>query len=569
MLLVGVKCGDPPQEKDLATQIGDLLTEVVHLDPEKIERALRLQKEDGDRLGTLLVRLGYMGERDLARALSAQLDLPLVDKSEYGDLAVLDGQVTAEFLTQSRGVPLSQDEVSLVVAMADPLDDFAAQALAFATGKQVQRRVGVGADIDSALARQMGDDHDASGALEPSEADAADVQHLKDLASEAPVIRFVNQLIIRAIEQEASDIHIETFEGELKVRHRVDGKLHEMPAPTNQPGAAVNSRIKVIANLDIAERRRPQDGRARIRIEGHELDVRVSTVPTLHGESVVLRLLDKATVPLEFDGLGFTPTMLERFEHVLEQPHGVVLVTGPTGSGKTTTLYAALRQLNTEDRKILTVEDPVEYQLAGINQIQVKPSIGLTFASSLRSLLRQDPDVIMVGEMRDLETARIAVQAALTGHKVFSTLHTNDAPSTITRLKEMGVEDYLIASTVNGVVAQRLVRVLCSRCKQPYDMPPAQSEKLGLAASSGGTSTYRARGCAACSHSGYRGRVAILELLTMSDALREALSTFHDAGTLRRIARAEGMSSMHQDGMSKVLAGVTTIEEVARVTQET
>lgn len=568
----------PSQEGPrLPPYLGQLLIEQGKLDQDKLDRALKLQKGSDQRLGVLLVQLGLLSERDVAQGLAEQLKLPLVPPERYPEVPLLDGQVAPEFLRKARVIPLGLRQDHLLLAMADPLDRYTQEALQLATGKQIEPQVGVPADIEAAFQRHYGNGTSsmakvvadiAAGQAEEQELD--DIQHLRDLAAEAPIIRLVNSLITRALEARASDIHLEPFENKLIIRYRVDGVLRDTETPPVRSTAAVISRIKVMANLNIAERRLPQDGRIRLRIAGREFDVRVSTVPTLYGESVVLRILDRTSVPLEFETLGFTAALLPTFETVLARPHGIILVTGPTGSGKTTTLYAALQALNTPDRKILTVEDPVEYQLDGINQIQVKPQIGLTFAHALRSILRQDPDVIMVGEMRDLETARIAVQAALTGHKVFSTLHTNDAASSVTRLIDMGVEDYLLTSTISGVLAQRLVRTLCPHCKESYTALPELVAHLGLAQADADqrVTLYRARGCELCSGQGYHGRTCILELLVLSDPVRQVILNHSDATAIQRAAIAHGMISMYQDGLHKVLGGQTTLEEVVRVTQE-
>ncbi len=556
--------------------LGELLIERGKLDQEKLDRALKLQKGSRERLGVLLVQLGLLSERDVAQGLAEQLNLPFVTSDCYPEVPLLDGQITPEFLKKARVIPLSLGHNQLSVAMADPLDHYAQEALKLATGKTIDPQVGIPSDIEAAFQRHYGNGNssmakvveDVAGPAEEQE--LGDIQHLRDLAAEAPIIRLVNSLIHRALEARASDIHIEPFENQLAIRYRIDGVLRDTEAPPVRSTAAVISRIKVMANLNIAERRLPQDGRIRLRIAGREFDVRVSTVPTMYGESVVLRILDRTSVPLEFESLGFTSTTLPTFESVLARPHGIVLVTGPTGSGKTTTLYAALQVLNTPDKKILTVEDPVEYQLAGINQIQVKPQIGLTFAHALRSILRQDPDVIMVGEMRDLETSRIAVQAALTGHKVFSTLHTNDAATSVTRLLDMGVEDYLLTSTVSGVLAQRLVRTLCEHCKEPYTALPELVAHLGFQqlVADQDVTLYRARGCEHCSGLGYRGRTCILELLVLSDQVRQVILNHGDATAIQQAAIAQGMINMYQDGLHKVLRGLTTLEEVVRVTRE-
>jgi general secretion pathway protein E len=387
------------------------------------------------------------------------------------------------------------------------------------------------------------------------------------MASGAPVIRRVNHLITRALELRASDIHIEPFDREVVVRYRVDGVLRNVDIAHGMSPAAIVSRIKVLANLDIAERRLPQDGRIKLRAEGREVDMRISTVPTLHGESVVIRMLDRGDVPLDFWALGFDEKIVHRFETMLSRPNGIILVTGPTGSGKTTTLYAALSSLNSPEKKILTVEDPVEYQIEGINQIPIRPNINLTFANALRAILRQDPDIVMIGEMRDLETAQIAVQAALTGHQVLSTLHTNDAASSITRLQDMQVDDYLLTSTIQGVLAQRLVRRLCTECRVPYEPEAAVAQRLGLdkLTTERPLTLYRAAGCPACDNTGYHGRTTILELLTMNEELRRAVIDRADADDLRMIARRNGMEDMFTDGLRKALAGQTTVDEVERV----
>ena len=396
-----------------------------------------------------------------------------------------------------------------------------------------------------------------------------DIEQLRDLASEAPVIRWVNQLIGRAVERRASDIHIEPFEKELHVRYRTDGVLYDVQAPPRDLCAAVTSRIKLMSKLNIAEQRLPQDGRIPFRVFGREIDLRVSTLPTLHGESVVMRLLDRsASERYSLTSLGFPESLLEKMERYLSLPHGLFLVTGPTGSGKSTTLYGSLRKLNTRDKKIITVEDPVEYQLPGVNQIHVNPQIGLTFATGLRHIVRQDPDIIMVGEIRDLETAEIAMRAALTGHLVFSTLHTNDAPSAVTRLTDMGVEHYLVSSSLVAVLAQRLVRLLCPECKTPYEVGAADLRKLGYESDGASTPMWRAKGCSHCAQTGYWGRVGIFEFMELDEGMRREIVNRADASTLRAAARERGMRTLKEDGWLKATSGVTTLEEILRVTQE-
>ena len=541
--------------------------------PGDLARARKLTEDSGDPLRLMLVRLGLVSERDMAAASAEVLGLELITAEQYPDEPVAEERLSLRFLKDARIMPLSETEQALTLAVADPLDDFIPQAVQMATGKGVSLQVGLPTEIQAALERvyeqPVDDDAEAEVQAELGNFSEEDIEHLRDLASEAPVIRLVNQILQRAVESRASDVHIEPFADQLKVRYRVDGILKEGESPPVSSTAAVISRIKIMAKLNIAERRLPQDGRIPQRIQGKELDLRVSTVPTMFGESVVMRLLDKESVSFDFDALGFDGPPRDRLIKVLEQPYGIFLVTGPTGSGKSTTLYTALSRLNTEENKILTVEDPVEYQVAGINQIPVKSSIGMTFAGALRAIVRQDPDIIMVGEMRDLETARIAVQSALTGHVVLSTLHTNDAASGVTRLLDMGVEDYLLTSTINGILAQRLVRRLCPDCRAPYEPLPELAEKIcdaGLTPAR--LQLYRAVGCKQCNHSGYRGRLVIAEVLLMSDRIRQAVLSHATAGDIHRIAVEEGMATMYRDGLRKAVDGRTTIEEVIRVAED-
>ena len=565
-----------PQPAEVRARIAEILIERGRLDPAGLERALRVQQETGEKLGSLLVTLGLVAQRDVAEALASQLGLPLVEATGYPELPILEERVSARFLREARALPLYEDERELTLAMADPTDVYTISAFEMVTGRKVRPMVAIPSELEAALERLYGQGKSALGALvgdveqRDDLAFDADIQQLKDLASEAPVIRLVSLIITNALETRASDIHIEPFENRLIVRYRIDGVLHEIESPPRKLGPAVISRVKIMANLDIAERRLPQDGRIRLRAQGKEIDLRVSTVPTMHGESVVMRILDKGGVALDFKRLGFEDDTLKRFLDVLLEPHGILLVTGPTGSGKTTTLYTALDRLNKPDVKILTVEDPVEYQMPGINQIQVKPQIDLTFANALRSIVRQDPDVIMIGEIRDLETAQIAVQSALTGHLVLSTVHTNDAPSTVNRLLDMGVEDYLLTSTVIGIQAQRLVRTLCPDCNERYVALPELVEELGLTkfANGGDITLHRAKGCKQCANTGYVGRISIIEMMPMSDAIRTLVMRHATATELRAQAIKDGMVTMYEDGMRKALRGVTTFEEVLRVTRE-
>ena len=560
-------------EASFEDRLGRALVAAGKLQAAGLERARRVA-QSGPSLHLVLTRLGLVSEGDMAEALAHELGLALATRADYPETPLLEG--SAKFLKESRVMPLAESPEALTLAMADPLDSYAIRAVELLADKPVVTWVGLPADIEAAIERAYGGGkssiEEISGQLEgeAGEITEQDVERLRDLASEAPVIRLVNMLITRAVESRASDIHIEPFENQLKVRYRVDGVLQEVDSPPSKLRAAIISRIKLMAKLNIAERRLPQDGRIKLAVRGKEIDLRVATLPTMHGESVVLRVLDRGSVRLDFASLGFRGKALERLLGVLERPNGIVLVTGPTGSGKTTTLYAALARLNSPEKKILTVEDPIEYQLEGVNQLQVKPQIGLSFANVLRSFLRQDPDIIMVGEIRDLETAQIAVQAALTGHLVLSTLHTNNAASTITRLLDMGVDDYLLTATVNGIAAQRLVRTLCPRCRAAFPALPELVAELRLDrfTDGGAVTLHRAVGCEACNGTGYHGRTNILEMLVMSDGLRARVLNKAEAGDIQQAAVAEGMVTMQEDGLRKALAGETTVEEILRVTRE-
>jgi general secretion pathway protein E len=552
------------------------LQERNKLSVSELKKAERVQKTSlAESLPQLLVKLGLCSELDVADAFVESGHFEKVTPEQYPLEMQLPETVSLRFLKNYHIIGLQHTDDAMTVAMMDPEDQFTINGLRLATGKPIIAKVGLLSEIDAALDVQYGED---KSKMDKLIADSAtddlgeeDLAHLKDLASEAPVIKMVNLIMQRAIETKASDIHIEPFEQSLKIRLRIDGVLQEIDAPNVKSTAAVISRIKIMAKLNIAERRLPQDGRIKVQMIGKELDLRVSTIPTMHGESVVIRLLDKENTVLDFAALGFAGRHLQQFIDVLSQPHGIILITGPTGSGKSTTMYAALKQLNTPERKIITVEDPVEYQMEGINQIQAKPQIGLTFASALRSIVRQDPDVIMIGEMRDLETARIAVQSALTGHLVLSTLHTNDAAGGITRLLDMGLEEYLLTSTVNGILAQRLIRKLCPSCKKGAIAAPEIVKKLRLQrfAPKGDIVLYQPIGCSACSHTGYRGRLAIIEFLPMTDPIRKLIMAHEEAGTIQKLAITEGMQTLYENGLVKVIEGITTLEEVMRVTSET
>jgi general secretion pathway protein E len=537
-------------------------------------RGRRLRDEDpaSGSLVSLLTRLGLVSEREMAEAVSDLLKLPLLSSKEFPEAPPPNVQTSVRFLKHHHICPIGESDDDVTVLVADPADTFPLQALQLATARKVKLNIGLRSEIDDLIERYYGSGRSAMGTIVENLTDdnnrsEDDIEHLRDLASEAPVIRLVNLVIQRAVEQRASDIHVEPFENRLKVRYRVDGVLHEVESPPAASTAAVISRIKIMAKLNIAERRLPQDGRIMIRVQGKELDLRVSTVPTAHGESVVMRILDREAIVFDFHTLGFTDQFLQKFLNVLELPHGIMLVTGPTGSGKTTTLYTALSKLNTADVKIITVEDPIEYQIEGINQIQAKPQIGLDFSHALRSIVRQDPDIIMIGEMRDLETARIAIQSALTGHLVLSTLHTNNAAGGITRMLDMGVEDYLLTSTVNGILAQRLVRRLDLANAQPYEaMPEVVKEyNLDTFTDERPIKLYKP-GSSVANPTGYFGRTTIMEFLVMSDAIRRQIMQHAGMGDLEQQARTEGMRTMFEDGLVKSLQGQTTIEEVLRVT---
>ncbi len=551
------------------------LQERNKLSASELKKVKQVKKTSvAESLPLLLVKLGLCSELDVADAFVESGHFEKVTSDQYPLEMQLPETVSLRFLKNCHVIGLSHTDNDITVAMMDPEDKSNIDALRLATGKSVIPKVGLLSEIDAALDVQYGEDRSKMDKLLDDLAiddlGEEDLEHLKDLASEAPVIKMVNLIMQRAIETKASDIHIEPFEQTLKVRLRVDGVLQEIDAPNVKSTAAVISRIKIMAKLNIAERRLPQDGRIKVQMLGKELDLRVSSIPTMYGESVVIRLLDKENTVLDFAGLGFAGRHLQQFIDVLSQPHGIILITGPTGSGKSTTMYAALKQLNTPERKIITVEDPVEYQMEGVNQIQAKPQIGLTFASALRSIVRQDPDVIMIGEMRDLETARIAVQSALTGHLVLSTLHTNDAAGGITRLLDMGLEEYLLTSTVNGILAQRLVRKLCPVCKVGAIADPEIVKELRLQrfAPEGDIILYKPVGCSACAGMGYRGRLAIIEFLPMTDPVRKLIMAHEEAGAIQKLAVAEGMQTLYENGLVKVIQGITTLEEVMRVTTE-
>ncbi|HLK68893.1 MAG TPA: type II secretion system ATPase GspE [Bryobacteraceae bacterium] len=550
--------GNPPM---FAMRLGEILVQRGKIAADDLDRALELQKERGDKLGKILVDMGLIAQRDVLAALSDQLGIPLVTVEGAPPSAPEIDGLSHRFLRQCRAFPVALAGSVLTVAMADPLDFETVAAFRAFSGLQVQTVLAAEQEILDSIDRHYGESERHGLGDGEDEQATADLEHLRDMASEAPVIRLVNTMIADAIEKRASDIHIEPFEKEFRIRFRVDGVLFNQEPPPRELKAAIISRLKLMAKLNIAERRLPQDGRIKIKVLGREVDLRVSTLPTLYGESVVMRLLDRSAGDFyDLRRLGFDDQMLSRMEYFTGLPHGIFLVTGPTGSGKSTTLYSALKRINLPDKKIITIEDPVEYQMDGINQIHVNPQIGLTFAAGLRHIVRQDPDVIMVGEIRDRETADVAIRAALTGHLVFSTLHTNDAPSAITRLTDMGVENYLITSSLVAVLAQRLVRVICTHCKVPAGRTLSPEGET--------VHTFRGGGCPECHGRGYTSRVGIFEMMDLTDEIRKLIMKNEDASVLTRAARANGMRNLREDGWRKIRDGVTTVDEVMRVTQE-
>lgn len=547
------------------------------LSAEEMERIAKLQHEQHSQLARLVVELGFVSEDDFLPVLSEHLGIPLVSLKDFPLNPPVEGLFEAvDFLKFSRMVPLRVEGRDLLVATTDPTDLPRLHALGLATGLRVRPLLAKEKEITARIEALFGNGSTTDSMTAPvtregeGVEDEEEVEHLRDLASEVPVIRMVNQMLSRALEGRASDIHIEPFENQLKVRYRIDGILHEVDSPPRQLKAAIISRLKILAQLNIAERRLPQDGRIKVKIAGKDVDLRIATIPTLYGESVVIRLLERSQIFTDLESLGFPPAIFQPFCEMISKPHGMILVTGPTGSGKTTTLYGALQKINDPGKKIITIEDPVEYQLGGVNQIQVKPQIGLTFANGLRSIVRQDPDVIMVGEIRDFETAEIAVQAALTGHLVFSTLHTNDAAGAISRLLEMGVQDYLLASTILGVLAQRLVRRLCPACRKEVPFNEFRSQISDFKSKNGNlpTTLWEAGGCDLCSGTGYLGRIGILEFLPASAEICKLIVQRADANSIRSLAVSQGMQLLREDGWQKVRDGITTLAEVLRVTRE-
>ena len=559
-------------------RIGDVLVEQGWLSPEALEEGLEAQAENGERLGQVLVQQKKITEQELLNALALQLDLEVMESIDDKELRFdLVEQLPIQYLKKHEIFPFQSEDGTLRIAVNDPLDLEVLDDLRILFGQNEIRPVLVPArEILSAINRTYGQANDTAEQLMQDLGEEADSQHLftelevgedlLDETSEAPIIKLVNHIFSQAVKSQASDIHIEPYQKHLQVRFRLDGVLHNVLSPPRRLHAAIVSRIKVMARLDIAEKRLPQDGRTEVKIGERLVDVRVSCLPTAFGERVVLRLLEKSGKLLSMEEIGLTAAALAEMKRLLHLSHGIILVTGPTGSGKTTTLYAALSSINSPDKNILTIEDPIEYQLDGIGQMQVNPKINLTFVSGLRSMVRQDPDVILVGEIRDRETADIAIHAALTGHLVFSTLHTNDSASAVTRLTDMGIEPFLVSTAVQAIIAQRLVRLLCTHCKEAYEPEEGQWAELRSSREVTGP-IFRADGCEKCLETGYRGRTGIYEFLLLSEAIKGLVLKTSDANQINKVARAEGMANLREDGINKVMEGRTTISEVLRVTQ--
>jgi len=557
--------------------IGEVLKETCGFSEEVLADALKVQEEKGGWIGEILIRQNAVSESDLLKALSTQFDLPFLPDLPTQDLTTdFAGKVPIQFLKKYKMVPVVTSNEAFIAVndpfAFQPLDDLRLSLewdgvkVVLAPYSAILSAINFAYDMSQDSAEQVIEDmHEEDSDLILSEIEKTG--DLLDETSEAPIIRLVNLMLSQAVKARASDIHVEPYQDKLKVRYRVDGILYDKLAPPKRIQSTLVSRIKVMAKLNIAEKRLPQDGRMEIRIADKNVDIRVSTIPTAFGERVVLRLLDKSTVLLELSDLGLPEDRLKLVDRLIRTPHGIILVTGPTGSGKTTTLYAALNTINNPDINIITIEDPVEYQIEGIGQIQVNPKIGLNFANGLRSIVRQDPDVILVGEIRDMETAEISIQSALTGHLVFSTLHTNDAASAVTRLIDMGIEPFLVSSSVMAILAQRLVRVVCDDCKEAYAPHEESLESIDITPEmAAGRKIYRGKGCPSCLNTGYRGRTGIFELMILDDSIKNLILKTSDANAIKRQAVEQGMLSLRQDGAQKVLDGITTIEEVFRIT---
>ncbi|MFY9269833.1 MAG: type II secretion system ATPase GspE [Candidatus Manganitrophaceae bacterium] len=557
--------------------LGEMLIAEGLLSSEQLKRALGEQKMHGGRLGVVLKQLGLVTEDDIIKALGKQMGITYVDLSGILIEPEILHLVPEILARRHQVIPLYKKSAALTLAMVDPLNVFAIDDIKRAAGCEIEPVMGKESEVMRAIDRYYTGGASMEEAVREADRQGiggeteGSVLDLSKLAEDTPVVKFVNTMIMQAIREEASDIHIEPDADLFRIRFRHDGLLREMMTTPRNLQAGVTSRIKIMAGLDIAEKRVPQDGRVQMRVGDREVDFRISTLPTLFGEKIVMRLLDKSRLLLSLTDLGFSNGTLQTFEKMIRRPYGLVLVTGPTGSGKTTTLYSALKQLSSPEKNIVTIEDPVEYQIKLINQVPVNVKVGVTFATGLRSILRQDPDIVMVGEIRDRETATIAVQAALTGHLVLSTLHTNDAAGAVARLIDMGVEPFLIASSLVGIVAQRLIRKVCSRCAKPYSMPAEQLEALGLTGlmkERGEIKLVRGEGCSECRGSGYSGRVGIYELLSVDDSIRRLIVARAPSGEIRRRMVEQGQGTLRMEGFLKSLQGVTAVEEVLRVTQE-
>jgi type IV pilus assembly protein PilB len=564
----------------MAPKLGQLLLKKEIINEDQLAQAIELQKKEGGRIGSNLIKLGFLSEDVLVGFLSDQYGVPSVDL----DSAEIDPEiikyVPLEVANKYLIFPISRNGASLQIAMTDPSNVFAMDDIKFMTGYEVKPVVASESAIKEAIRKyyeqsdelqnvvesMAGLDNEELDLIQESEEDL-DITELKNAVEEAPVVKLVNVILSEAIARGASDIHIEPYEKSFRVRYRIDGVLYDVMQPPVKLKAALSSRLKIMAELDIAERRLPQDGRIKLKVRDRAVDLRVSTLPTLFGEKIVMRILDKSSLALDLTKLGFEETALKDFEEAIQSPYGMVLVTGPTGSGKTTTLYSALSTVNNIDVNIMTAEDPVEYNLTGINQVHVREDIGLTFAAALRSFLRQDPDIVMVGEIRDFETAEIAVKAALTGHLVLSTLHTNDAPSTVSRLLNMGVEPFLVSASVILILAQRLCRKICEHCKEPLEIPREVLVESGfLAEEAAEVKCFRGAGCNACGGSGYKGRIALYEVMPVREELKEMIIKGATATDLKKRAIELGMKTLRMSGLTKVREGVTSLEEVLRVT---
>lgn len=557
--------------------LGNILVENKIITDEELQDVLKGQKGTSLRIGQLIVKKGLATEKDILYSLAQHYDLECKSELSYNDPDNIFSKIPVYFLKKNKIVPFNIKDKLIQVAIVDalnllPFDDLKMMYPDYnfepvlATESEIQKLIHNHFDMVSDSTDQVLDDLEDTQDLEILSTPLSETEDIMDMANEAPIIKLVNTIINQAINDRASDIHIEPYEKELVVRFRIDGILYGMFTPPKKFQPAVISRIKIMANLNIAENRLPQDGRIQIKIGGKDIDIRVSIFPTYYGERVVMRILNKTDMKFDLTTQGFSKQTLTSFEKLIEIPHGVVLVTGPTGSGKSTTLYGVLTQLNTQEVNILTVEDPIEYQLNGVGQMQVKPKIDLTFANGLRSILRQDPDIIMIGEIRDAETAEIAIQSALTGHRVFSTLHTNDAATGVTRLIDMGIEPFLIASSVNGFLAQRLARKICPHCKKGYKPNAKELAELNLKpAQSKGITLYRGAGCPKCLNTGYQGRIGVFELLVISNTIRKLILDKVDASIIKEQAIKEGMITLREDGIQKAIQGITSVEEVLRV----